>query len=70
MTLPGVRPSCFDPPAVCRANARVSTRDQTVALQLDALHVARCGRVFEETGGACVTRRTLDTAGRRVAQHG
>ena len=29
--------------------ARVSTRDQTVALQLDALHEARCGRVFEET---------------------
>jgi len=29
--------------------ARVSTRDQTVALQLDALNAARCGRVFEET---------------------
>ena len=29
--------------------ARVSTRDQTVALQLDALHAATCGRVFEET---------------------
>ena len=29
--------------------ARVSTRDQTVALQLDALHAAKCGRVFEET---------------------
>ena len=29
--------------------ARVSTRDQTVALQLDALHTAKCGRVFEET---------------------
>ena len=29
--------------------ARVSTRDQTVALQLDALHGAGCLRVFEET---------------------
>jgi Resolvase, N terminal domain len=29
--------------------ARVSTRDQTVALQLDALHTAGCVRVFEET---------------------
>ena len=29
--------------------ARVSTRDQTVALQLDALHGAGCVRVFEET---------------------
>ncbi len=29
--------------------ARVSTRDQTVALQLDALNAARCVRVFEET---------------------
>ena len=29
--------------------ARVSTRDQTVALQLDGLAAARCERVFEET---------------------
>ncbi len=29
--------------------ARVSTRDQTVALQLDALNAADCVRVFEET---------------------
>lgn len=29
--------------------ARVSTRDQTPALQLDALKVAGCERVFEET---------------------
>ncbi len=40
--------------AVARAGdlvgyARVSTSDQTVALQLDALHEAGCVRVFEET---------------------
>ncbi len=29
--------------------ARVSTRDQTVALQPDALREAKCSRVFEET---------------------
>ena len=29
--------------------ARVSTRDQTPALQLDALEQAGCGRIFEET---------------------
>jgi DNA invertase Pin-like site-specific DNA recombinase len=29
--------------------ARVSTRDQTVAAQLDALHAAGCARVYEET---------------------
>jgi len=29
--------------------ARVSTRDQTVALQLDALKTAGCARMFEET---------------------
>jgi len=29
--------------------ARVSTRDQTVALQLDALNTAGCARMFEET---------------------
>ena len=29
--------------------ARVSTRDQTVALQLDALREVGCVRVFEET---------------------
>jgi len=29
--------------------ARVSTRDQTVALQLDALNAADCVRAFEET---------------------
>lgn len=28
--------------------ARVSTRDQNPALQLDALHKAGCGRIFEE----------------------
>jgi DNA invertase Pin-like site-specific DNA recombinase len=34
--------------------ARVSTRDQTPALQLDALRAAGCRRVFDETAsGAC-----------------
>ena len=41
--------------------ARVSTRDQTVVLQLDALHEARCGRVFDETQrGAWIGTQALD----------
>ena len=37
--------------------ARVSTRDQTVALQLDALHAAGCVRVFEETASGAQRER-------------
>lgn len=43
--------------------ARVSTRDQTAALQLDALHEAGCTRVFEETAsGAQCDRPELKAA--------
>lgn len=37
--------------------ARVSTRDQNPALQLDALVAAGCERVFEETAGGARTDR-------------
>ena len=43
--------------------ARVSTRDQTATLQLDALHEAGCARVFEETAsGASRDRPELAAA--------
>jgi len=42
----GVVADCVGDPV---GYARVSTRDQTVALQLDALNAAGCARVFEET---------------------
>jgi len=43
--------------------ARVSTRDQTTALQLDALRAASCDRVFEETAsGASRDRPELAAA--------
>jgi len=43
--------------------ARVSTRDQTTALQLDALRAAGCDRVFEETAsGASRDRPELAAA--------
>jgi len=43
--------------------ARVSTRDQTAALQLDALRAAGCARVFEETAsGAARDRPELAAA--------
>jgi DNA invertase Pin-like site-specific DNA recombinase len=43
--------------------ARVSTADQTLALQQDALQAAGCGRVFADTiGGATDARPGLDEA--------
>lgn len=37
--------------------ARVSTRDQTHALQLDALRKAECERIFEETASGAQRAR-------------
>jgi DNA invertase Pin-like site-specific DNA recombinase len=37
--------------------ARVSTHDQTTALQLDALRAAGCDRIFQETGSGSRTDR-------------
>ncbi|MGH2532514.1 MAG: recombinase family protein, partial [Thermomicrobiales bacterium] len=43
--------------------ARVSTGEQTLDLQLDALQKAECGKVFTETaGGALVERASLREA--------
>src|SRR5215212_9076832 len=43
--------------------ARVSTGEQTLALQLDALRKAGCGRIFEETAsGAKAERASLKEA--------
>ena len=43
--------------------ARVSTHDQTLALQQDALQQASCGRVFTDTAsGAKAERRGLEEA--------
>ena len=43
--------------------ARVSTGEQTLDLQLDALAKAECGKVFQETaGGALVERASLKEA--------
>jgi DNA invertase Pin-like site-specific DNA recombinase len=44
-------------------HARVSTGEQILGLQLDALHNAECAKVFTETaGGALVERRSLQEA--------
>ena len=44
--------------------ARVSTEDQSLALQLDALRAAGCGRIFHDDGisGSVVHRPALDDA--------
>lgn len=43
--------------------ARVSTHDQTLNLQLDALHKADCGRIFTDTAsGAKTERKGLEEA--------
>jgi len=43
--------------------ARVSTTDQTLALQQDALQAAGCGRIFADTiSGATDSRPGLDEA--------
>ena len=44
--------------------ARVSTDEQSLALQIDALARAGCGRVFEDSGvsGALASRPALDKA--------
>jgi len=43
--------------------ARVSTHDQTLDLQLDALKKAECSRIFRDTGsGAKAERKGLEEA--------
>ena len=38
--------------------ARVSTQEQDLALQLDALHGAGCNKVFEEKASGCRNPRS------------
>jgi DNA invertase Pin-like site-specific DNA recombinase len=43
--------------------ARVSTQEQTLALQQDALHKAGCNKIFADTAsGVKVERKGLDAA--------
>ena len=42
--------------------ARVSTDDQTLDLQRDALKEAGCERIFEDTGGGTAERPNLQQA--------
>ena len=42
--------------------ARVSTDDQTLDLQRDALRDAGCEKIFEDTAGGTVERRGLRAA--------
>jgi DNA invertase Pin-like site-specific DNA recombinase len=42
--------------------ARVSTEEQTLDLQLDALAKAECGKVFQETAGGALVERASFSA--------
>src|SRR4051794_12327805 len=50
--------------------ARVSTGEQTLALQLDALKAAGCGKVFEETASGAKAERLVLTEALAYARPG
>ena len=50
--------------------ARISTRDQSAALQRDALETAGCGRIFEETASGALRERPQLAAALDYAREG
>ena len=51
------RPNCREQAQVKVGYSRVSTKEQTLDLQVDALKKAGCTRIYTETGGGAKAER-------------